>query len=206
MTALLKRFGQIFLTGLVVLLPVTVTVAFMLWLLAGAENVFGDLIQPLLGERYYPGMGMLLGIAFVFTVGLLAQVYFVRKLLDWGNALVARIPLVKTVFGAVRDLVGLFHGDERRFNKVVRVRIPGTQMHLIGFVTREDFSGLPAGLAGPGMIAVWVPLSYQIGGYTLIMPRDQVEPLDMPFEDAMRFAVTAGLSSSAANDRDGPGR
>ena len=196
MTAPLKRFGQIFLTGLVVLLPVSITVMFMLWLLSGAENVFGDLIRPYLAERYYPGMGMLLGVALVFMVGLLAQVYVVRRTLDWGNAMVERIPLVKTVFGAVRDLVGLFDGQgDKRFRKVVRVKIPGTQMHLIGFVTREDFTGLPAGLAGPGMIAVWVPLSYQIGGYTLIMPRDQVEPIDMRFEDALRFAVTAGLSS-----------
>lgn len=202
MPALLKRLSQIFLTGLVVLLPVTVTVIFLLWLLAGAENVFGELIRPVLGERYYPGMGMLLGVAFVFGVGLLAQVYFVRKLLDWGNALVARIPLVKTIFGAVRDLVGLFHGGEgRRFTKVVKVRLPNSQIHLIGFVTREDFTGLPSGLAGPGIIAVWVPMSYQIGGYTLFLPRDQVEPIDMPFEDALRFAVTAGLSSSGPSDK-----
>ena len=190
-----KRLGQIFLTGLVVLLPVTVTLAFLWWLLSGAESFFGAVIEPLLGKWYYPGMGMALGVVFVLLVGVLAQAYFFRKLLAWGDSLLERIPLVKTVYGGVRDLLALFQGDqESKFRKVVRVRIPNTEFHLIGFVTREDFTGLPAGLAGPDMIAVWLPLSYQIGGYTVILPRNQVEPLDISFEDALRFTVTAGLS------------
>lgn len=190
-----RRLGSIFLTGLIVLLPVTVTVVFLWWLLTSAEAFFGELIAPLLGDWYRPGMGMLLGLALVFAVGLLAQLWFVRQFLGWGDALLERIPLIKTIYGGVRDILELFQSDpNKRFRKVVRVRFPHTEMYLIGFVTREDFDGLPAGIAGPDMVAVYLPMSYNIGGYTLIMPRAQLEPLDMSFEDAMRFAVTAGLS------------
>lgn len=190
-----RRIGSIFLTGLIVLLPVTVTVVFLVWLLTGAEAFIGEAIAPLLGDWYQPGMGMLLGLALVFVVGLLAQLWFVRKLLGWGDDLLERIPLIKTIYGGVRDILELFQSDpNKRFRSVVRVRFPHTDMYLIGFVTREDFAGLPAGLAGPDMVAVYLPMSYNIGGYTLIMPRAQLEPLEMSFEDAMRFAVTAGLS------------
>jgi len=190
-----RRIGSVFLTGLIVLLPVTVTVVFLWWLLTSAEAFFGELIAPLLGAWYRPGMGMVLGVALVFAVGLLAQLWIVRQLLGWGDALLERIPLIKTIYGGVRDLLGLFQGDQsQRFRKVVRVRLPNSDMHLIGFVTREDFTGLPPGIAGPDMVAVYFPMSYTIGGYTLLLPRAQVEPLDMSFEDAMRFTVTAGLS------------
>ena len=192
-----RRVGSIFLTGLIVLLPVTITIVFLWWLLTSAEAFFGSLIAPLLGDWYRPGMGMVLGLALVFAVGLLAQLWFVRQLLGWGDALLDRIPLIKTIYGGVRDILELFQSDpHKRFRKVVRVRFPHTEMHLIGFVTREDFEGLPAGIAGPDMVAVYFPMSYTIGGYTLIMPRAQLEPLDMSFEDAMRFTVTAGLSVS----------
>jgi uncharacterized membrane protein len=190
-----RRLGSIFLTGLIVLLPVTVTVVFLWWLLTTAEEFFGALITPWLGDWYRPGMGMGLGVVLVFVTGLLAQVWFIRQLLGWGDSLLERIPLIKTIYGGVRDILELFQTDpNKRFQKVVRVRWPGTDMYLIGFVTREDFSGLPDGIAGPDMVAVYLPTSYNIGGYTLIMPRALLEPLDMSFEDAMRFAVTAGLS------------
>lgn len=203
MTALLKRFSQIFLTGLVVLLPVTVTVIFLLWLLRGAESVFGDPIRVVLGANYFPGLGMLLGVVLVFVFGLLAQFYFVRKLIELGDDLLERIPLVKTIYGGVRDLLALFRGGERKFDKVVLVRLPGSAMRIVGFITREDWTGLPAALGANDSIAVYLPMSYTIGGYTVMVPRAQVEPIEMSFEDAMRFAVTAGLSSSANDEKKG---
>ena len=95
----------------------------------------------------------------------------------------------------MRDLLELFQSDpSKRLRKVVRVKLPNSPLCLIGFITREDFTGLPPGLGGPDIVAVYCPMSYMIGGFTLFVPRAQLEPLDMSFEDAMRFAVTAGLS------------
>lgn len=190
----LRRLGSVFFTGLIVLLPVTVTIIFLWWLLTSAEAFFGSAIAPLLGGWYRPGMGMLLGLLLVFAVGLLAQLWFIRKLLDWGDALLERIPLIKTVYGGVRDVLELFQRDpNKRFRSVVMVTLPGG-MRLVGFITREDFTGLPAALARGGEVAVYLPMSYNIGGYTVMMPAAQLEPLEMGFEDAMRFAMTAGLS------------
>ena len=75
-------------------------------------------------------------------------------------------------------------------------------MKLLGFVTREDFSDLPAGLAGEGVVAVYLPMSYQIGGYTVMLPRSAIEPVNMSMQDAMKFAVTGGMKAKVST----PGR
>jgi uncharacterized membrane protein len=76
-------------------------------------------------------------------------------------------------------------------------------MRALGFVSRADFSDLPEGIGREGEIAVYLPMSYQIGGYTLFMPRAQAVAVDMSREDAMKFILTAGLKS-ARNSQDGP--
>ena len=75
-------------------------------------------------------------------------------------------------------------------------------IRLIGFVTREDLSGLPKALGEDDRVAVYLPLSYQIGGYMLFMPRSALIPIDMSLEDAMRFSITAGMSTKR-NENNG---
>jgi len=77
----------------------------------------------------------------------------------------------------------------------VAVRV-SENIRLIGFVTSEDFSGLPQAskAADKSTVGVYLPMSYQIGGYTVYLPKSQVDPLDMSIEDAMRFTLTAGVS------------
>ena len=75
------------------------------------------------------------------------------------------------------------------------VTVPGLEAQLLGFVTLDDHRDLP--FAAPEhTVAVYFPMSYQIGGYTLFLPRARLKPLDMSMEDAMRFVVTAGMSKS----------
>jgi hypothetical protein len=96
-------------------------------------------------------------------------------------------------------LLGFFgkSGEIGAVSQVVMVSI-GDTVRAVGLLTRERFDGLPAGLGGEGYVAVYVPFSYQIGGFTLILPSERVEPLDMSLEDAMRFIVTAGATGKIA--------
>jgi uncharacterized membrane protein len=80
------------------------------------------------------------------------------------------------------------------------VTLPGTEYRLVGFVTREDFTGLPPNLGSHETIAVYLPMSYQIGGYTLMLPRGSIEALDLSPEDAMRYTLTAGVSARKGDD------
>ena len=194
----LRRLARTFLSGLAVVLPIVVTIAVLVWLVTAAENALGELVRVFLPEgQYQRGLGLLLAIALVFAVGVLMEAVLFRRLMNWLEGLLNRIPLVKTVYSAVRDLMSLFSkAGARKFSKVVLVKFPGIEAQLIGFVTLEDFSGLPFRPA-EDTVAVYLPMSYQIGGYTLFLPRACLTPADMTLEDAMRFVVTAGLSRSA---------
>ena len=108
------------------------------------------------------------------------------------EALVLRVPVVKTVYGALRDVTRLVNTDGRKgdLERVVMVDIgPG---RVMGFVTQEHAS-LPGACSGEDLVAVYLPMSYQIGGYTLYLPRSRIEPIDLSVEAAMRIVLTGGL-------------
>ena len=192
-----RRLARTFFSGLAVVLPIVITIAVVLWVVNTAESLLGAVVRPLLPEGSYPrGLGLVTAIGLIFAIGVLMEAVYFRRLMGWFEEILNRIPLVKTVYGAVRDLMSLFSkSGSRKFSKVVQVKLPGTEASLIGFVTIEDFAGLPVA-PGAGQVAVYMPMSYTIGGYTLFVPREWLTPLDMSLEDAMRFVVTAGMSRS----------
>ncbi len=195
----MKRLGQTFLTGLGAILPIAVTLALLVWLGTTAEDLLGSTLRFLLPESgYFPGLGVIAGLGVVFAVGVLMRAYVVQGIFGWLESLLQRIPLIKTLYGTMRDLMGLFSGGlARQFGGAVVVQLPGTDYRLIGFVTRSDFSDLPDTLGQEGTIAVYLPMSYQVGGYTVMLPRSSVTPLELSVEDAMRFTLTAGVSARA---------
>lgn len=195
----MNSVGRIFLTGLLTVLPVLATLYLVLWLVGALEQFFGAQLKWLIPDEYYrTGMGLLLAVLVIFGIGLLTQALLFRRVFGWGEKLLERIPLVRSVYTALRDLFGLVaNGDDADALQVVSVTLPGTNMRALGFVSRADFSDLPAGIGKEGEIAVYLPMSYQIGGYTLFMPRDQAVPVDMSREEAMKFILTAGLKSAS---------
>jgi uncharacterized membrane protein len=149
------------------------------------------------GWRYWTGLGMLLGLALVFAVGLMMNAWVTRRLLMYAETLMSRIPVVKSIYGGLRDLAKFLSRDSSKsgFHQVVMVSVTD-HIRVLGFVTREDFAGLPDKLGGPDTVGVYLPMSYQIGGYTVFLPRSAIEPIDMSVEDAMRFTLTAGMSNA----------
>jgi len=191
----LKHVTATFLRGLVTLLPVILTVYVLYWLAVTAEALLGRPLKLIVPDwMYRPGLGLLAGVVLVFVVGLVMELYVARRLWAMLERGLLRVPVVKSVYGAIKDFAGFIStsSKQRSMGQVVRVRI-ADDMHLVGFVTREDFTAMAPGLGGPGAIAVYLPMSYQIGGYTVLLPRRLVEPIDMSVEEALRFAVTAGM-------------
>ena len=195
----MKRLGKIMFQGLVTMLPAVLTIYILFWLVRSAETVLGAVLEVLLPEGWYiPGMGLLAGLLCIFLFGLALNAFLVRRLLEWGDSLMNHIPLVKTLYGSLKDFVGFFATKrETQFNQVVTLELEfgAMPMRMIGFVTRSDFRGLPAGIGSEGEVAVYLPLSYQIGGYTVIVPRSAVKPLNISTHRAMGFVVTGGMST-----------
>lgn len=185
---------RLFFKGLATIIPIALTLLIVFWLAGLAESGIGNMIKAVLPENWYVrGMGLFGGIIIVIVIGLLSQLLLFRKLIDFGEAILDRMPVVKSVYRATKDFVEYFSGDDDgKFNQVVLVRHPVLKISLLGFITREDFSNLPFGEEDE--VAVYLPLSYQIAGYTIFVPREWCEPVDMPFEDAVRLILTAAMT------------
>lgn len=185
---------QLFFKGLGTIVPIALTLVIVLWLAGMAERGIGSLIKLVMPEAWYiTGMGLVGGILVVLAIGLLTQVWLFRKLIERGEAILDRMPIIKSLYRATKDFVEYFSGDEEgQFNKTVLVRHPTLQVAVLGFITREDFSSLPFG--NEGEVAVYLPLSYQVAGYTIFIPKAWCEPVDLPFEDALRLILTAAMT------------
>ena len=192
----LRRIGRLFATGLLTLLPVIATIYFTLWLLGILERFFGKQVVLLLPDEWYrTGMGLVVAIAVIFATGVLMHGLLFRRLFGWAEWLLLEIPFVRSVYAALRDLLGLFAQHKEPALQVVSLKLWDEQ-RILGFVTRNDFDDLPSGIAGKDEIAVYLPMSYQIGGFTVFAPRSAVTPVEMSREDAMKFILTAGLKSA----------
>ena len=193
-----NHVGRIFITGLLTVLPVIATLYFVLWVLSILEQFFGKQVLLLIPDQWYhTGMGLVVAIVVVFVVGVLMHALLFRQLFGRAEKLLLEIPLVRSVYAALRDLLGLF-SEHKEPIQVVSLDLPGN-LRLLGFVTRSDFSDAPPGIAREGEVAVYLPMSYQIGGYTVLVPRSACTPIEMSREEAMKFILTAGLKSASAS-------
>ena len=190
-------------SGLVTVLPLALTVYVIFWLVNTVEGwlrralIALGIVSP---EHYWPGLGLLAGFLLLLAVGGLGNAYAGRIILKYWDDFLGRIPFVKTLYGGFRDVVSLLpsgSGEKRDLQRVVLARF-GT-VRAIGFVTREDVPTVLFAHGGRDWVTVYFPMSYAFGGYTIYLPRDQISPLDISVEDAMRLAITAGLT--AANTR-----
>ena len=193
----MKTLGLLLIKGLSAILPVSVILFFIYWIGSAAEHALGKLLQAVLPERIYlPGMGLLAGLIMAIGVGLLLNLWLFQRMVEMIEGWMARVPLMKTVLGGIKDLMAfLAKGNKINSGKnyVVKVDL-GNDLHLLGIMTRKDLTGTGLEPMGAGHCAVYIPISYQLGGYTIYLPRSRLSPINMSVEDALRFAITAGIS------------
>jgi uncharacterized membrane protein len=194
---------RLVLRGSAVTLPMVVT-AWVLWSALSWLNEIGMQLLDLSGISIplVPGRGLAVMLGTLLIVGMLFQInpvsWLFQELEDW----LLRFPVVKTLYGAVKDFAGMFDGKKKQAQQVVLVNMPGQGM-LVGFITSPEIPHpVNQAFAGQDLVTVYLPMSYMVGGYTLFLPRQQITPVDWSFEDAMRFAITAGVSQSTSRVKD----
>ena len=189
----MSQLGRILLKGLVTILPIGLTVYLIYWRGVTTEELLSGPIRWFVPDAaYVPGMGLIAGFIVLFIVGLLVNAYVVRRSMHVIENLVMRVPVVKTVYGALRDVTKLVNtsGRKSELERVVLVEFgPG---RVMGFVTQEHAT-LPGIGTDEDLVAVYLPMSYQIGGYTVYLPKNRIEPTDLSVEAAMRIVLTGGL-------------
>jgi uncharacterized membrane protein len=189
---MMKRLGNILLKGLLTILPIGLTLYFVYWLGVTTETLLSKPIKLAIGDNYWPGMGLITGFVLLFVVGLAVNAFLVRRFLSIGEELLLRVPVVKTVYSAIRDMTRLVNTDKKKgdLDRVVTLDLGFGK--LIGFVTQEHANTIGIG-GGEDLVAVYLPMSYQIGGYTVYLPRSRVVETDLTVEQAMRIVLTGGV-------------
>lgn len=186
-----------FINGLSLILPTALVLYLLVWILKMTEHFFGDMILLVLPKEYYiTGLGFVAGIAIVFFVGVLLKLWIVQKIRDFFEALIDKTPLVNTLYGAVKDFFNFFSNLKNKENNiVVLVDTHWMDSKIMGFITSEDLKRFDF-LDMEEPVVVYFQLSYQIGGYSLFIPKKNITPINMKTEEALGFIMTAGISSS----------
>ncbi len=184
-----------FLAGLVVTVPLLITVVTLVWMFRFIDGVARPLSEYFLG-REVPGLGVLMTTTFILLTGALATNVIGRRILQRGEKWLLNVPLFKTVYAPVKQLVAAFSPDsESGFKKVVIVDDlrRGT---VIGFLTRE-FT-IERGAGPEAMIAVYVPTNHLYLGDIVVCPRSQAFFPDLSVEDGVRIFLTGGMALPTA--------
>jgi len=189
-------FWKTMLKGLGAILPVLITAYVVYWVVSTMELLVGGLLKFLfLGSIYVPGMGIATGLALLFVAGMLMERSgFTQKAYAFIDKQLERIPLVKSLYGGLRDLMQFFSAEDngKKEKKVVLVTLPN-ELRLIGLVTGEAIESVGNVLGKEQHVAVYLPMSYQVGGFTAYLPHSKLETLDMSVEEAMRIVLTGGI-------------
>lgn len=197
----MKHINQIFFKGLIVVLPITMTFYLLYWASLKIESFFASTLTYLMGqELYIPGFGIIVTLGLIFIVGLLVSNFITARFFTWMTGLLEKVPLIKVIYNPLKDLMALIPGknsDKDRNQRVVLVPLEPLGVKTIGLVTREKLDELPPN----DLIAVYIPLSYMLGGMTVLIERHKVEKVDMSVEQALKLSVTAWIRA-AEKDRE----
>ncbi|MFZ3230340.1 MAG: DUF502 domain-containing protein [Pseudobdellovibrio sp.] len=192
----MNKIKKIFLSGLLTFLPVAVTIYLVYAGINIVENLLASFLRNVLPkDAYFPGFGFLTTVIVIFLLGLMLNNLLTASVLTWIQKKLAEIPLINVVYSPLRDLMNLFSKgkDANQLQKVVLVDF-GLGKKALGLVTREHFEdiGVSAEIT-LNRIAVYFPMSYGLGGYTLLINKGDIESVDIPVEKAMSLALTGWI-------------
>lgn len=192
----MKQINQIFFKGLIVVLPITLTFYLLIWASYKIESLFGSAVEWLVGEwLYIPGLGIAITLIFIFLIGLLVNNYFTGRIFSWLTRTLEKVPLIKVIYNPLKDLMALIPGrssDRNKPQRVVLVPLENFGGSALGLVTRENLDELP----DSDLISVYIPLSYMLGGFTILIEKSKVKKVDIPVDQALKLSVTAWIKAS----------
>ena len=192
----MRTFMNTFLKGLLAFLPIFLTLYCAYYVASWLNEVSNHTLRWFAPELpTVPGIGIVVGIVAIFALGVLITSRLTRWIFKLIESPLLHLPIVKDLYAALKQLMMLVapqQGDS--MGKVVSVKHPAQAVTMVGLVMRNDADVLSNTDASDDLIAVYFPMSYQIGGYTLFVPRLWVTVMDMTVEEAMGKAVTGWMS------------
>lgn len=184
-----RRIFGYFIRGVFLVVPITLIVYVIFSLFTFLDELLPT-IFPQLAEM--PGLGLISLILGITFLGYLGSSFIAEPIYARANKLLDRVPLIKTIYTAITDLLSAFVGQKKSFSKPVLVKMnKSADVEKIGFITAEDLSRLQI---GSGKIAVYLPHSYAFSGNLFIVPIENVTPIEGSTPEIMKFIVSGGVT------------
>jgi len=192
----LSRFRNYFITGIVVLIPIGITIYLTIFIIKISSKILPKEINPNNYLPYnIPGVEIFISIILITFIGWLSLSFIGRKLLEIFNNILKRIPILRTIYSAIGQMTETFTKSDKEKKNVVLVEYPRKGSWAVGFATKKN-SGEITNKTKKELINVFVPTTPNpTSGFLLMFPKDEVIYLDLSFEEASKFIVSAGTSN-----------
>jgi len=190
---IIRHLRKTFFAGLFVIIPIGITIFILKFLFNLADGILGSFIDRLFTlvtgqELLIPGLGMIIGAVAIYLTGLVATNFIGSKLLRFGESVLNRIPLVKSIYTSSKQLMQVFQEGKSSYRRAVFVDWPRPGVKAIGFVTAELEQN------GVDMVVVYLPtMPNPTSGFALYFRADEVQDSGMSVEDAVKFVVSGGV-------------
>ena len=189
------KFRNYFITGVVVLIPIGITIYLMLFIIRISSNIIPKEINPNHYLPYnIPGVEILIAIVIITFIGWLSLSFIGKRMLVIFNNLLKKIPILRTIYSAIVQMTETFTTGDRNRKNVVLVEYPRKGSWAVGFATKEN-SGEMSNKTKKNLVNVFIPTTPNpTSGFLLMFPKDEVIYLDLTFEEASKFIVSAGTA------------
>ena len=193
--SILVKFRNYFFAGVVVLIPIGITLYFTLFLIRISSKFLPKELNPNHYLLYdIPGVEIIISIFLITLIGWLSLSFIGKKLLEILNSILKRIPILRTIYSALSQMTETFTNAESGKKNVVLIEYPRKGMWAVGFATKDN-TGEISSKTKKNLVNVFVPTTPNpTSGFLLMLPKEDVIYLDMTFEEASKFIVSAGTS------------
>lgn len=182
----MKKILGVFLKGLFVLTPIALTFYILYKMFLLTDGLFKGLLER--AGLYFPGFGVIVTLTVIFLVGLLASNWLTSKFLNYLDMMIIKVPLLGSIYGIIKDTVNSFSANKKGFSRLVMVHM-SNDLKLLGFLTNDEESTF----IPKGYVAVYLMQSMQWAGNLILVPKEQIELIDVSSEQALKFIASAGL-------------
>jgi uncharacterized membrane protein len=200
MGKLFQKLRRDFLTGLVVLIPIVLTVYLVWSVIAFIDKVIIPIIPPKynpldLFEIYIPGLGVFLFLIVTTLIGSLASGFIGRQAINLGEKILSRTPIVNTVYNSIKQIIhAVFKPDGTNFKQPCLIEYPRKGIWAVAFISTETYGEIKKKINKGSLVTVFLPTTPNpTSGFMLFIPKDDIIILDMSVEDAAKLIISAGL-------------
>ncbi len=184
-----------FFAGLIVILPLSLSIMIIIFLFQKLDSILGDLLKTYLDRYYIKGLGVIILFLAVWLVGLLTTNFFGKKFVQLYESIIAKIPILNSIFGGLKDLSSnLLSEKGTSFKQVVLAHNPVYDFYTIGFLTSAEVVRAKMGKKTDDLLHVLVPIPPNpTSGFVLLVPKRNIIYLDMSIEEGLKTVISLGV-------------